>query len=89
MKRRKIIEIKRGYGLTELVLVDIGQGVLIASWVVPFIFLGIFDAPFFPGWFCYMLWIGLCAGANLLPRKKKRKRKFDTYDLKNDTDEAA
>lgn len=86
MSRKKIVEIKRKNGLTQLVLIDIGNAALIASWIAPFVILGIFDAPFFPAWMCYFLWIGLCVVAAFIPTKKKRRgRKFQQYDIrKND-----
>lgn len=85
MSRKKIVAIKHKNGLTRLVLVDIGNGILIASWIAPFVLLGIFDAPFFPAWLCYFAWIGLCAIANFLPtKKKKRKREFQQYDMHED-----
>lgn len=92
---KKIIEIKRGYGVTELVLVDLTFGLILGTWVGLFIVLGIVQ----PAWWVWVLFAGYCGCTGYvcfvldIIRERKRKqyenRKFQTYRIVKDKEDAA
>lgn len=86
MKITHIREIKRGNGMTELrreIRNDVRVGLLLASVIVPFPFLGLFGAPWW-AWLVYFCWIGLLIYANRPAHSWKKGKKFEHFEIEED-----
>lgn len=88
MKITHIKSIKRRGGLTELrheIRKDVKIGLILASCIVPFPFLGLFGAPIW-AWASYFGWIALVIYAQKPARSYKKGRKFEYFEIGEEED---
>jgi len=90
MKITQFKSIKRENGLTEIrkeIKEDIKLAVLAITFVCPFVFFMVFDAPWC-AWLIWIAWLALFVYANSTPAKK-RERKFQHFEIEDDEEGAA